>query len=218
MSSRTLGLSENVYSYMLDNSLRESEYCQKLRKETSSMEYGMMQISPEQGQFMGLLISLLSAKKVIEVGTFTGYSALCIAQSLPEDGKLIACDVSEEWTSIGRKYWNAAGLEHKIDLRIAPAEETLRNLLDESGTFDFAFIDADKVNYQIYYELVLQLLRTGGLLLVDNVLWSGSVADEENQEESTIAIRNVNRHIHQDTRVEMSMLPVGDGLTLVRKK
>ena len=218
MSSRSLGLSESVYSYMLNHSLRESESCQKLREETNSMEYGMMQISPEQGQFMGLLVSLLSVKKAIEVGTFTGYSALCVAQSLPKDGKLIACDVSKEWTNIGRKYWEEAGVEHKIDLRIAPAEETLKNLLDESGTFDFAFIDADKVNYQIYYELVLQLLRSGGLLLVDNVLWGGSVADDENQEESTIAIRNVNCHIHQDTRVDISMLPVGDGLTLVRKK
>ena len=218
MSSRSLGLSESVYSYMLHHSLRESEHCQKLRGETALMEYGMMQISPEQGQFMGLLVSLLSAKKAIEVGTFTGYSALCVAQSLPEDGKLIACDISETWTSIGQKYWKVAGVEHKIDLRIAPAEETLKSLLDESGTFDFAFIDADKVNYQIYYEFVLQLLKSGGLLLVDNVLWGGSVADDDNQEESTIAIRNMNRHIHQDTRVEISMLPVGDGLTLVRKK
>ena len=143
---------------------------------------------------------------------------MCVAQSLPEDGKLIACDISETWTSIGQKYWKEAGVEHKIDLRIAPAKETLKSLLDESGTFDFAFIDADKVNYQIYYGIGLQLLRSGGLILVDNVLWGGSVVDDDNQEESTIAIRNMNRHIHQDTRVEISMLPVGDGLTLVRKK
>tara|TARA_B100000683_G_scaffold268356_1_gene303401 strand:+ start:548 stop:1081 length:534 start_codon:yes stop_codon:yes gene_type:complete len=177
-----------------------------------------MQVSPEQGQFMSLLVSLLHVRKAIEVGTYTGYSALCVAQNLPENGTLIACDISEKWTSVGRKYWEQAGVADKIDLRIAPAIDTLTSLQHEAGTFDFAFIDADKVNYLQYYELVLNLLRPGGLVLIDNVLWSGSVANKENQEESTQAIRAVNKHIHADNRVDISMLPVGDGLMLARKR
>ena len=218
MSNRTLGLTDHLYSYLLNNSLRESQACIALREATQKLEYGAMQISPEQGQFMSLLISLLHVQKAIEVGTFTGYSALCVAQTLPENGMLVACDISEEWTSIGKKYWKQAGVEHKIDLRIAPALETLTSLAEEAGTFDFAFIDADKVNYLAYYEKVLHLLRSGGLILIDNVLWSGSVADEKNQEESTCAIRAFNAYIHDDIRVDISMLPVGDGLTLARKR
>ncbi|MEC7985088.1 MAG: class I SAM-dependent methyltransferase [Myxococcota bacterium] len=218
MSSRSLGLSETVYSYLLDHSLRESEPCRALRAETALMEYGRMQVSPEQGQFMALLVSLLHVKKAVEVGTFTGYSALCVAQALPEDGCLIACDVSEEWTSIGQKYWRQAGVSHKIDLRIGPALETLDDLRDQSGTFDLGFIDADKVNYKAYYERILQLLRPGGLLLIDNVLWGGTVADVDDQEESTCAIRDLNVHVFNDERIDVSMLPIGDGLTLVRKR
>ena len=218
MSSRSLGLSENVYTYLLDHSLRDSQACLDLRAATADMEFGGMQVSPEQGQFMALLVSLMGVKKAIEVGTFTGYSALCVAQALPADGKIIACDISEEWTSIGQKYWKEAGVDHKIDLRIGPAIETLASLEDEAGTFDFGFIDADKVNYIRYYEVLLQLLRPGGLLLVDNVLWGGSVADMEDQEESTRAIRALNSLVHSDNRVDLSMLPVGDGLTLVRKR
>jgi predicted O-methyltransferase YrrM len=217
MSSRSLGLTDEVYTYLLENSLRESITCRALRKKTETIKYNAMQISPEQGQFMSFLVSLLNVKKAIEVGTYTGYSTLCVAQSLPADGKVIACDISEEWTRIGQHYWEEADLSDKIDLRIGPAVDTLESLKDEAGTFDFGFIDADKVNYLRYYELILQLLRPGGLVLIDNVLWSGSVADKENQEESTCAIRALNSHIHADERVQISMLPVGDGLTLVRK-
>ena len=218
MSSRSLGLTDTVYTYMLNNSLRESEACSSLRKATEDIEYSTMQVSPEQGQFMALLVSLLQVRKAIEVGTYTGYSALCVAQALPEEGMLIACDISEKWTAVGRTYWEQAGVADKIDLRIAPAVDTLTALQEEAGTFDFAFIDADKVNYLQYYELVLNLLRPGGVVLIDNVLWSGAVADEDNQEESTQAIRAVNAHIHADHRVDVSMLPVGDGLTLARKR
>ena len=218
MSSRSLGLSDSVYTYLLEHSLRESDACKALRRRTETVEYNAMQVSPEQGQFMAWLVSLLQVKKAIEVGTFTGYSALCVAQALPEDGMLVACDISAEWTSIGRKYWELAGVSNKIDVRIAPAIETLTSLQDEAGTFDFGFIDADKLNYVQYYELVLNLLRPGGIVLVDNVLWGGSVADESDQEESTCAIRALNSHIHADERVQVSMLPVGDGLTLVRKR
>ncbi len=218
MSSRSLGLTDKVYTYLLNNSLRESPACSGLRTATENVEYSMMQVSPEQGQFMSLLVSLLHVRKAIEVGTYTGYSALCVAQALPEDGTLIACDISEQWTSIGRPYWEQAGVANKIDLRIAPAIDTLHSLQEEAGTFDFGFIDADKVNYLQYYELVLHLLRPGGVILIDNVLWSGSVADDDNHEESTQAIRAVNKHIHADRRVDISMLPVGDGLTLVRKR
>ena len=218
MSSRSLGLTDKVYTYLINNSLRESPACSALRKATEEIEYSTMQVSPEQGQFMAFLVSLLHVRKAIEVGTYTGYSALCVAQALPKDGKLIACDISQQWTSVGRKYWKKAGVEDKIDLRIAPALDTLTSLQGEAGTFDFAFIDADKVNYLQYYELVLTLLRPGGIVLIDNVLWSGSVADEDNQEESTQAIRAVNAHLHADHRVDISMLPVGDGLTLARKR
>lgn len=218
MSSRSLGLNDTVYTYMLNNSLRESKACSALRNATENIEYSAMQVSPEQGQFMALLVSLLQVRKAIEVGTYTGYSALCVAQALPEDGTLIACDISETWTAVGRTYWEQAGVADKIDLRIAPAIDTLTALQEEAGTFDFAFIDADKVNYLQYYELVLNLLRPGGVVLIDNVLWSGAVADEDNQEESTKAIRAVNEHIHADHRVDVSMLPVGDGLTLARKR
>ena len=218
MSSRSLGLSEELYHYLLSHSLRETQACADLRAATETMEFGRMQVSPEQGQFMAFLVSLLAVKKAIEVGTFTGYSALCVAQALPEDGTLIACDVSEEWTSIGKQYWEQAGISHKIDLRLGPALDTLASLKEEHGTFDFGFIDADKVNYLQYYTHILQLLRPGGILLVDNVLWGGSVADPTNQEESTCAIRKINEHIHNDSRVDVSMLPIGDGLTIVRKR
>ena len=162
MSSRSLGLTDTIYTYMLNNSLRESKACSALRTATEHIEYSTMQVSPEQGQFMALLVSLLQVRKAIEVGTYTGYSALCVAQALPEDGTLIACDISETWTTVGRTYWEQAGVADKIDLRIAPAVDTLTALQEEAGTFDFAFIDADKVNYLQYYELVLNLLRPGG--------------------------------------------------------
>ena len=218
MSSRSLGLSESVYNYMLAYSLRESPICRELRMHTELMTEGRMQISPEQGQFMAMLVSLLGVTKAIEIGTFTGYSALCVAQALPEDGILIACDISTEWTDIAQKHWKKAGIAHKVDLRVAPAIDTLATLSNQQDSFGFAFIDADKVNYLNYYEAIIPLLKPNGLLLIDNVLWSGAVADPNNTEESTKAIRTLNQHVYNDERVDISLLPVGDGLTLVRKK
>jgi predicted O-methyltransferase YrrM len=178
-----------------------------------------MQISPEQGQFMALLVKLIGAKKTLEIGVFTGYSSLVVALALPADGKIVACDVSEEYTNIARRYWQQAGVEDKIDLHIAPALETLDHLLaaGEAGTFDFAFIDADKGNYENYYERSLQLIRPGGLIAIDNVLWSGKVADTEIQDNQTNKIRAVNRKLHQDSRITLSLVPIADGLTLAMK-
>lgn len=220
MSTRSLGLSDSVYEYLLAHSLREPELLAELRKETAELPAARMQISPEQGQFMALLVELMGAARAIEVGVFTGYSSLRLALALPADGQLLACDVSEEFTSMARRYWDRAGVRSKVQLVIAPASETLQARIEsgEAGSYDIAFIDADKDNYQVYYEQCLQLLRPGGLLLVDNVLWSGSVADDANQESSTVAIRALNDHIHQDERVTASLLPVGDGLYLVRKR
>ena len=220
MSSTTLQLNEKVHDYLLGHSLRESPACQQLRKETKPMKMGMMQVSPEQGQFMAFLVELTGTRKAVEVGTFTGYSALCVAQALPEEGKLVCCDVSEEWTGVGKKYWEKAGVSDRIDLRIGPAVDTLKVIRDagEEGTFDFGFIDADKTNYQSYYEHVLALLRAGGLLLIDNVLWGGSVANPDKTDEDTEAIRTLNDFLHRDDRVSLSMLPVGDGLTLALKR
>ena len=184
------------------------------------MKMGMMQVSPEQGQFMSLLVELIGARKAVEVGTFTGYSALRVAQALPEDGTLVCCDVSEEWTAVGKKYWEQAGVSDRINLKIGPAVDTLQAMRDagEENTFDFGFIDADKLNYQTYYEHVLASLRTGGLLLIDNVLWGGSVANPDKTDEDTEAIRTLNTFLHGDDRVSLSMLPVGDGLTLALKR
>ncbi|MCW3099794.1 MAG: O-methyltransferase, family 3 [Chthonomonadaceae bacterium] len=220
MSARTLTMTEPLYDYLLTVNRPVPDIFARLRAETLQLPNAMMQISVEQGRFMELLTQLIGAKKVLEVGVFTGYSALTVATALPEDGKLIACDVSTEWTSIGRKYWEEAGVAHKIDLRIAPATETLDNLLAEgqAGTFDFAFIDADKPNYDAYYERILQLLRPQGLIAIDNTLWSGKVADEAVQDESTVALRTLNAKLCGDPRVTLSVLPVGDGLTLAMKR
>lgn len=219
MSSEILTLTPTLYDYLLKVSLREQESLQALRAETAKLTTARMQISPEQGQFMQLLVQLMGAKKTLEVGTYTGYSALAVALALPADGKIIACDVSEEWTSIAKPFWEQAGVSHKIDLRIAPALETMQSLLEsEPASFDFVFIDADKANYANYYELSLQLLRPGGLVAIDNVLWGGAVADASINNTSTRAIRELNQKIQQDERVLISMLPLGDGLTLARKK
>jgi predicted O-methyltransferase YrrM len=220
MADYTLNLSPRLYEYFQRLSLREPEVLQKLREQTHKMSMAQMQISPEQGQFMGLLIELIGAKKTLEIGTFTGYSTLVVALALPEDGKIVACDINGEWTKIAKRFWDLAGVGHKIDLRLAPALETLQALLDEggAGTFDFAFIDADKVNYPHYYELSLKLLRPGGLMAIDNVLWSGDVADPEVQDVNTVVLRALNEKVLQDMRVTMSMVPIGDGVTLVRKR
>lgn len=219
MATKTLGLDERLYQYLLSVSLREPEILRQLRQETARLPAANMQIAPEQGQFLALLVKLLKAKKTIDIGVFTGYSSLVVALALPSDGKVIACDVSEEYTSIARRYWQQAGVIDKIDLRIAPALVTLEQLLaaKEAGTFDFIFIDADKSNYDNYYELALQLVRPGGLIAIDNVLWSGQVADPQVQDNRTNAIRALNEKLHQDERVTISMLAIADGLTLAMK-
>jgi predicted O-methyltransferase YrrM len=219
MGSQTINLDDRLYRYLLSVSLRETPAQQALRAETARQTYSMMQISPDQGQFMALLLKLIDARRVIEIGTYTGYSALTLALALPDDGRLIACDISREWTAIGARHWQQAGVAHKIDLRLAPAAQTLRALLEdgEAGTFDFAFIDADKENQIEYYQLCLQLIRPGGLIAIDNVLWGGSVADPRDRGMETVAIREFNDYVHKDARVDISLVPIGDGLTLARK-
>jgi predicted O-methyltransferase YrrM len=221
MTRRTISLTEQLYDYILSISLREPELLQRLRYETTQYEMAESQISPEQGQFMALLVKLIGAKRTLEVGVFTGYSSLWVALALPEDGQVIACDISEEWAAVARRFWREAGVAHKIDLHLAPAVETLRNLVErgESGSFDFAFIDADKTSYDDYYEFCLRLVRPNGLIAVDNVLIDGLVVDEQcHNDEIVEAIRALNRKLHTDARVDISLVPIGDGLTLVRKR
>lgn len=219
MNNQHLGLDQNLYQYLLSASLREPQILTQLRDETAKHPMSIMQIAPEQGQFMSLLVQLIGAKKTLEVGVFTGYSSLVVALALPEDGKIVACDVSEEYTQIARKYWELAGVANKIELHIAPALETLEQLIadGEAETFDFAFIDADKSGYDNYYERCLQLVRPGGLIAIDNVLWSGRVGDPEVQDNRTNQIRALNTKIQQDQRVNLSLLPIADGLTLAMK-
>ncbi|HSQ69595.1 MAG TPA: class I SAM-dependent methyltransferase [Steroidobacteraceae bacterium] len=220
MSRRSIVLTDALYDYLLSVSLREPELLARLRQETARQEMARMQISPEQGQLMFLLLRLIGARRCLEIGVFTGYSSLVTALALPEDGRIVACDVSEEWTAVARRYWREAGVEPKIDLRIAPALETLDRLVEEgeAGHFDFAFIDADKESYLAYYERVLELLRPGGLLAVDNVLWSGRVADPEVSDPDTAALRHFNEALQRDERIDLSLVPIGDGLTLARKR
>lgn len=221
MSNQSIGLSDALYQYLLKNSVREPDILIKLREETAQHPLVNMQISPEQGQLMGLLVRLIGAKKCLEVGVFTGYSSLVVALNLPDDGRIVACDVSDEFTSIARKYWQEAGVSDRIDLHIAPALKTLDRLLadGEAGTFDFAFIDADKNNYAAYYDRCFQLVRQGGLILVDNVLWYGRVADPAmDTDQRTQAIKQLNQQIYHDDRVQISLIPIGDGLTIARKK
>ena len=220
MTRRTSHLPDDLYAYLLDVSLREHDVLRKLREETAELERSNMQIGPEQGQLMALLVELIGARRALEIGTFTGYSALAVALALPEDGLLVACDVSEEWTAVGRRHWAAAGVAHKIDLRLAPALETLDGLLvnGEAGTFDFAFVDADKGGYDAYYERTLELIRPGGLIVLDNTLWEGKVVDLDVTDPDTEAIRAINAKLVSDERVTLSLLPVGDGLTLARKR
>lgn len=206
---------EEFYGYLVDNWLREPEPLEKLREETAPMEMAGMQISPEQGQYFAMLTKLLNVKRYLEVGVFTGYSSLAVALAMPEDGRVTACDISEEFTSIARKHWEQAGVTHKIDLRLAPAAETLNTL--EPG-FDMMFIDADKTNYDTYYEFGLKLLKPGGLMLIDNVFWSGAVADQERQDDDTKALRALNAKLVTDDRIDLAIVPIGDGLTMARKK
>jgi predicted O-methyltransferase YrrM len=219
MSNKTLQLNETLHRYLLDVSLREPDVLRRLREETMQVRLAVMQITPEQGQFMQLLVHLTSAKRCLEIGTYTGYSALCVALALPNDGKLICCDIDEEWTAIARRYWAEAGVAHKIELKLAPALDTLAQLLGQGagGSFDFVFIDADKGNYANYYEHALTLLRGGGLIAIDNTLWYGHPADPADMSPDTVAIRALNIKIREDARVRISMLPIGDGLTLAQK-
>ena len=220
MSRHSIQLDSDVHQYLIDHGVRETTHLRALRLETAEHEMARMQISSEQGQFMKLLVKMLGATRAIEVGTFTGYSALCVADAMGSGGTLVACDVSEEYTSIARRAWAAAGVSDRIDLRIAPAIETLDALIAEggAGTYDFAFIDADKENYGAYYERCLTLLRVGGVVGIDNVLWGGDVVDSDNNASSTVAIRAVNTALRSDERVDISMVPIGDGLTLARKR
>ncbi|RFP54980.1 MAG: SAM-dependent methyltransferase [Limnothrix sp. CACIAM 69d] len=220
MSPRTLDLSDRLYDYLLAVSLREAPILQELRQVTARHPAAQMQIAPEQGQFMALLVQLIGAERAIEVGTFTGYSTLSVALAMPDRGRIVACDVSTNDTAIAQEFWQRAGVAHKIDLRIAPALETLDQLLADGQTdrFDFAFIDADKKNYPNYLDRCLALVRPGGLIAIDNVLWAGRVADPTNQENNTEAIREFNARLHQDPRVDLSLVPIGDGMTLARRR
>ena len=219
MSTHSISVDERLRNYMLDVSLREHPELRALRDETAKHEMARMQVSPEQGQLMQMLIRMLGAKTCIEVGTFTGYSALAVALALPDDGKLVACDISEEYTKIGVPFWERAGVSDKIDLRIAPASETLDKMIaaGETGSYDFAFIDADKPGYPDYFERCLTLMRIGGVIAVDNIFMGGGVADPEAESDNVVAMRNFNALIKEDSRVEISLIPIGDGLTLARK-
>jgi predicted O-methyltransferase YrrM len=219
MSNRSIGLEPALYDYLLSVSLREHPVLAKLRAETAGHPKVNMQIAPEQGQFMALLMKLMGAARCIEVGVFTGYSSLAMAMALPPGGLLVACDISEEYTRMARRYWQEAGVADRVDLRIAPALETLEDLLREggAGTYDFAFIDADKGGYAAYFEKLLALLRPGGLIAVDNTLWNGAVADAADGDPDTVAIRGFNDELRNDRRIDLSLVPIGDGLTLALK-
>ena len=212
-------MTDSLHAYMRSVSLREPSLLARLREETTLMPMGSMQISPEQGQFMRLLAKSLNVHRYIEVGTFTGYSALSMALAIPKDGEIVCCDISEEFTNVARRYWKLAEVDSKITLILGDARETLSGLLKQkrAGTFDMMFIDADKEPYLEYYELGFQLLRPNGLILVDNVLWGGSVADGEASDPSTVALRSFNSTLHSDNRIDLSMVPIGDGLTIARK-
>jgi predicted O-methyltransferase YrrM len=220
MANRTTALTDRLYEYLIEVSVREPPLLRELREETAALPMAMMQIGPEQGQFMRLLIELIGARRAVEVGTFTGYSALCVAEAMGPQGRLVACDVSEEYTAIARRYWARAGVADRIDLRLGPAVATLDKMLAQGSarTIDFVFIDANKPDYDAYYERALKLLRPAGLIAVDNVLWGGSVVDPAVDDEDTSAIRALNRKLATDERVSLSLVPIGDGLTLARKR
>lgn len=220
MSDSTLTLTPQLHQYLVTHSGHESAVLAALREVTHKLSDSRMQISPEQGHFMSLLMKILNAKKTLDIGTFTGYSALAVALALPQEGKVIAFDLNEDWTTTAREYWKKAGVAEKIELKLGPAQTSLQALIDQgqSGSFDFAFIDADKANYNTYYEQSLQLVRPGGIIAIDNVLWDGKVADPAIHDESTLAIRNLNTKLLNDKRVTISMLPVGDGLTLALRQ
>jgi predicted O-methyltransferase YrrM len=219
MSNQTIQVDNNLYQYILSVSLREDSLLRELRAETSQLEMARMQISPEQGQFMALLLKLTGARRYLEVGTFTGYSALVCALAMPADAELFALDISAEWTDIARRYWERAGVAERIRLRLGSAAQTLQSMLPtEQNSFDAIFIDADKTGYAGYIQYGFELLRPGGFLMLDNVLWSGSVVDPADDDEDTVAIRRVNEAMLADERFDISLVPIGDGLTLARKR
>lgn len=222
MSNETLTMTGPLYEYLLRAGVREPEVLRDLRAETLAQAgpSARMQIAPEQGAFMSMLVALMGATKTLEAGVFTGYSAAAVALALPDDGKVVACEVSDKWAALAREFWQRAGVADKIDLRIAPATQTMDGLLaaGEDGTFDFIFLDAEKTEYEAYYERALDLLRPGGLVAVDNVLWSGSVADQTIRDVDTVAIRAFNEMVRGDDRVTLAMVPIADGLTLARKR
>jgi predicted O-methyltransferase YrrM len=220
MSNVSVGLASDLHAYLLRYGVREPEILRRLREETATLPQHDMQIAPEQGALMAMLVRLLGAKRCIELGTFTGYSSLVVALALPSDGRIVCCDVSEEWTSVARRYWAEAGVAERVDLRLAPALETLDGLLagGASGTYDFAFIDASKREYPDYHERIVRLLRPGGLAVYDNVFWDGDVLDESKTDPDTLGVRRLNERLAADERVDVSMIPVADGLTLARKR
>jgi predicted O-methyltransferase YrrM len=219
MSNKTFTLSDELYAYLFENSVREPDILRRLRDETARDSMARMQIAPEQGQLMQLLVRLMGARRCLEVGVFTGYSSLAVALALPADGRILACDISDTWTGVAQRYWAEAGVAGKIDLRLAPALQTLDGLIGAggAGSFDFAFIDADKTSYQAYYERALTLIRVGGLVAIDNTLWEGRVADPMAHDADTQAIRDFNRHLRDDRRVHLCLVPIGDGLSLALK-
>ncbi|MGG5873964.1 O-methyltransferase [Pseudomonas peli] len=220
MTNRTLNLDSALYQYLLDVSLRETPLLKRLREETAQLSMARWQIAPEQGQFMALLVQLTGARRIVEVGTFTGYSAICMAQVMPEDGRLICCDIPGEYNATAERYWREAGLSSRIEQRLAPALETLAELEAEglAGSIDLLFIDADKANYPAYLEHALRLVRQGGLILFDNTLWSGRVLEEKPESADTRAIQKLNLALRDDPRIDLSLLPLGDGLSLCRKR
>ena len=215
MAGRAPFLPEAISRYIAEHAVREPQVLRELRKATAPVKWSGMQIGADQGNLLALIVKLMGAKRCLEIGTYTGYSALAVALALPKDGKIICCEISEEFTAVGRPFWKKAKVEKKIDLRIGPALETLKKL---KGPFDFVFIDADKGNYLNYYERCLKLVRRGGLIMVDNVLWSGEVANAAAQDDMTVALRRFNDRVHKDQRVDLVMLSVGDGITLARKR
>ncbi|WP_018872314.1 class I SAM-dependent methyltransferase [Thioalkalivibrio sp. ALJ16] len=220
MSNRSIGLDDRLYHYLLGHSLREPEVLADLRAETANLPEANMQIAPEQGQFMALLARLMGARRYLEIGTFTGYSALAIALALPEDGEVVTLDRSAQWIATARRYWERAGVSGRIRLEQGEAQDSLRALErnGETGRFDLSFIDADKTSYPDYFEHCLRLVRPGGLILIDNTLWHGRVADAQDSRDNTRAIRDFNAALHHDERIDLALTPIGDGLTLARRR
>jgi predicted O-methyltransferase YrrM len=220
VSNKSIVLTDDLQQYMVDVGVREAPILARLREETSALPMHQMQIAPEQGAFMALLVEVMGAKRCLELGTFTGYSSLAVAMALPPDGRIVCCDVSQEWTDIARRYWREAGVEDRVDLRLGPALETLDAMLaaGEANTYDFAFIDARKEEYDDYYERTLELLRPGGLMAIDNIFQGGDVVDPTDDSPDTVAVRAFNEKISRDERVSISLVPIADGLTLARKR